>query len=343
MVRWNNKELPPHVEAVAFKGDYKKLLELLPQYPEDALLIHELVMFECFPGVNHPQCIESASYLIEHSKDGETLAKAYHLKGCLLDEYKQQVEAIDCLKKALELEPDADSTIYTLADIYEKRGDYDEALKYFHMAEQVFIESENEQPDLYADIAELYFLKKKDYENARKYFEKVAKLEAEYTEGKQSTVGLCGLGRVAGSTNENDKALEYLEKARAIDPDNAYTLYYMGQAWQNKDEYYLAMHYYTEALKMKPDFAEVYNNIAAFYYHNEGDITAAIDNLLKAVELRKDGPLLTTVYLNLARLYGSVADYDKQNFYKAKMLESLGFGVEWREEDDDDDEGDVLK
>ena len=48
-----------------------------------------------------------------------------------------------------------------------------------------------------------------------------------------------------------------------------------------------AIKHYTEAIKLKPDFTEAYNNRGNAYYHI-GDYNRAIEDYDKAIEIQPD-------------------------------------------------------
>ncbi|MEO8151115.1 MAG: hypothetical protein ABI723_26015 [Bacteroidia bacterium] len=94
------------------------------------------------------------------------------------------------------------------------------------------------------------------------------------------------------------------------------------------------MHHYVEALKLKPDYPEVVNNMAAIDYTEHSDINAAIELLDKALQMTVPDQLRTTIYINMIRLHKQIGEYDKQEYYNGKLLESLGFPPGFTGEED---------
>lgn len=103
---------------------------------------------------------------------------------------------------------------------------------------------------------------------------------------------------------------------------------------------YRALHHYTEALKIQPAFPEVYTNLGAISFNENGDIKGAIENIETALQQSPDTNLLITLYLNLSRLYKKISDYDNHEYYKAKMMQAIGFDVEIDDDESDDFETD---
>ena len=131
----------------------------------------------------------------------------------------------------------------------------------------------------------------------------------------------------------------YFKMVLKIDPKHDNANYSMGQYYHMKDDIYRALHHYTEALKTNPKMEIVYNNLAAISYHENGNIAEAIENIEKALSVSDNNSnMLVMLYLNLSRLYAKISDYDKQEYYKGKMMEAAGFPTEFNEDDYDFDD-----
>lgn len=223
-----------------------------------------------------------------------------------------------------------------IAQIYEKREDWDNAIKYYEM--YITQTNENCENETYSQLADIYD-KVKDYKNSAKYYEKAAKQICD------DSVWLWqNTGRALAIDGKEEEAKFYFQIALKINPQNEMAHYFMGQIYQNTNDVYRAMHHYTEALKIDPYMAIVYNNMAGISLDEDGDIKKAIELLEKAVEVSEDKQFNAQLYLSLSKLNNKICDYDKHEYYKAKWGESLGFppgfigsGLETEEEDDDDE------
>jgi tetratricopeptide (TPR) repeat protein len=140
----------------------------------------------------------------------------------------------------------------------------------------------------------------------------------------------------------DDKAFEYFKESVALEPECEMAHYCLGQHYQNQGDVYRAMHHYYEALKIQPEFPEIYNNLAVIQFHEESDIKAAIAHIETALQQNPSPQLQQKMYISLSRLYKLIAEYDLHEYYRMKLLESIGFPVEY-EEGDDEEEGDVEK
>lgn len=137
---------------------------------------------------------------------------------------------------------------------------------------------------------------------------------------------------------ETEKTFAYFKEALQLDPEDELVHYCIGQHYQNQGDDLRAMHHYMEALKIEPNFPEIYNNLGVINFVEESDIKAAIKNMEKALELNPSQDLLTKLYINLIRLHKQIADYDKQDYYQVKLLQLLGFPAELEGDEDDNEE-----
>ena len=126
-----------------------------------------------------------------------------------------------------------------------------------------------------------------------------------------------------------DLIKEYLEK----NPEAADSHFGLGLCYEGMEDHYLAMHHYTETLKLKPGFANALNNIAGIAVNEEGQLKKGIELLEKAIETAEDKNTLTIIYMNLSRVYNKISDYDKADYYKTLYMKSLGFDVDFTREE----------
>ena len=219
-----------------------------------------------------------------------------------------------------------------VAEAYEEAGEIDNALLYYdkHLIEEEgYMESETMER-----IAKIYE-DKGDFANSARYLLAAAKNEC-----SGSAYLWQNTGRALAMANKEEEALKYFEIALILEPDSENTLYCIGHVYQNKGDTYMAMHYYTQVLKMNPFNAMVYNNLGAMAFNDEGDIKGSIEKIETALEMNEDPQLKLTMHINLARLYHKISDYDKHNHHKMKIFEAAGFGGVFDDEDDDEDDDD---
>lgn len=148
------------------------------------------------------------------------------------------------------------------------------------------------------------------------------------------------------ASGKREEAFALFKEAVSLPHECEMAHYCMGQCYQDQGDVYRAMHHYYEALKIQPEFPEIYNNLAVIEFHEESDIKAAIAHIETALQQNPSPQLQQKMYLSLARLYKLIAEYDLHEYYTMKLLESIGFPVEEVDDDDEDEgegEGDVEK
>ena len=313
------------------KTDYEKMAQLcldaMEQHPEDReYLLAYRAVYLGYCG-KHKQAVELCQQYLPTLTIKDCIDD---MKNVLVNNLKQSGDtqaAIRVLEEQAENEPEKRWLLYDkIREHYTELKDTDNIIKYcLLMMNEGQVDTE-----VIEQLANAYDAKK-DYLNSAKYFEKAAQNTGDETSWLWNNAG-----RALALAGQQDEAMFYFKMVLKIKPDSEMAHYYLGLAYQNKEDVYLAMHHYTEALKLKPDFTEVFNNIAAINYHENSNIKEAIQNLEAALEKNPNPQMLTTLYINLARLYKMIADYDKHEYYKAKMMQSVGFNIEFDEGDEDD-------
>ncbi len=104
-----------------------------------------------------------------------------------------------------------------------------------------------------------------------------------------------------------DKAIEAYSRAIKLKPNYAEPYNNRGVTYGEKGNLNRAIVDYTKAIKLKPDYAEAYNN-RGVAYGNKGDFDRAIVDYNKAIELKPDNAI---AYYNRGVAYGNKGDFDR--------------------------------
>jgi len=86
------------------------------------------------------------------------------------------------------------------------------------------------------------------------------------------------------------KSAQLVEETENFQQSLTMAYFYKGFTYIVKEEYTQAIHDYTQAIELNPDFALAYNNRGTAY-ERSGDYVQAIDNFTQAIELDPDLPL----------------------------------------------------
>lgn len=310
----------------------QEILDTLPTHEDYRDEIYGWSSY-CFRNSNDLDLIiEKCCEFLPLTKDKKCRAAIERVLIYAYEEKKEFDKALEV--RYMHLEDDNEHGYYYLdmANAFKARHDYPNALKYY----ELYAEAQNYQidEDELCNIAETYE-KVNDYKNAFKYHELAAQYKSYETDPYWVNVG-----RAMALDKNETEATFYFKMALKINPKNADAHYCLGLLQQEKNNVYRALHHYTEALKIYPNYAAVYNNMAALAYNEEGDIEKAIKNIEKALEVNEDKQLLFLLYQNLAKLYYKISDYDKHEYYKQKMMDQVGFTADFLSMlEDFDDEG----
>ncbi len=329
--------MPDFIQALyPHKYDYavmaKKAMEGLPDHPEEAEYIYAYTCTFLHAAAQYEESINHCDRFLPLVHTWDARSSILSTRIASFEKLERFNEAIELRKQLLEEcrsaeQDNIDYYIQEIAEAYEKAGDLANAVVYYEM----YVETGQADKEVYEKLADFYDTTR-NYEKSAACFLKAVQEESSDTAWLWNNIG-----RAVALSGKEKESVFYFDVSLKLDPRNADAHYYKGQIYQNENNVYMAMHHYMEALKTQPEFPAVHNNLAAIQYHEENDIRSAIEYLNKALEYEVEPSLLFTVYRNLSILYKKISDYDMHEYYNAKMLESLGFPVDFTGEEDDDE------
>jgi tetratricopeptide (TPR) repeat protein len=210
--------------------------------------------------------------------------------------------------------------------------------------EQLDTNGEDRDDIFHNELMALYLLER--YEEVIERYKNIAPL----VESKGRLYNITGTlqtclykrGIQLATSGKAEEAFECFKESVKLDPECQMAHYCLGQHYQDQGDPYRAMHHYYEALKLQPEFPEIYNNLAVIQFEEESDIKAAIAHIETAMQQDPSEVLLQKMYMSLSRLYKLIADYDMQEHYYVKFMESLGFEMEFEDDDDEDEDKDEV-
>jgi len=195
-----------------------------------------------------------------------------------------------------------------LGEAYMQQGDFSSALREFLKAEKIY----SKDPLLQNDLG-LAYMAKDRLDLAIKHFKKAVKLKPDYVPAKNN------LGTAYLAKKEWDVAIacfkEIVDDVLYATPH--YPLTNLGWAYYNKQEYEVAEKYYSEALKLEPDFIIALRGLGQNYMAMER-AADAVAMLEKAV---KNYPRSAESYFYLAKAYSLSSEYKKAISTYNKVVE----------------------
>jgi tetratricopeptide (TPR) repeat protein len=255
-------------------------------------------------------------------------ADCFFVLGRMYAKKKETTKAIEYYQKTIESDPEHDMAIGELAAIYEDLSDYDAAIAVYNHLDTEFFTDMKEY--MYRNKGLCYY-EKKEYEKALECFQAALAINSDdELEMITDNIGGCYF-----SLENYPEAFNWFRKSLEQNPQNATAHYGMGLCYEHTGDSYRALYHYWEAIKIRPDYTDAYNNFAAVTINQEGDYKAGIEMLKKAIDNCKDKKETTIVYNNLYRAYTLLREFTLANYYQNEYMKSLGFDSIV---DDDDDE-----
>ena len=124
-----------------------------------------------------------------------------------------------------------------------------------------------------------------------------------------NTFVLGQLGQLYIQRDEYEEAVDVLERAKALDPDEGAFHYWLGVTYQLRSfvDIESSVNELATATELEPDRAEIHYHLAMAYVRRDDDLDAerAIDALNRALTL---DPALVDAYYYLGRLYADAGD-----------------------------------
>lgn len=303
-------------------------------------LLSQLILKDDLDQEQLPQFLEQLILLSEQYHDPTGRAFASYKMGydALLN--AQYDTAIGDLLSAADTFERIDSTRYLtkswsyLAICYDRMGNHEEAYKYHQMIIP-YHEKENNIQDLITAYNNLTMC----LSRMEKYDEALANLQKaqELLENLPDKDSVNNIKRLSFTLNQiaaihlrlknPEKALSYLFEAKKIHQETGISqdnlLVNIGIAYQQMNEYELALDYYHQALKIAIDMndeariATIYNNIG-YVYDLQKNWELTLSYYLKALEYKQktnDNFGAANAAKNVGSIYFELSDYQNAAFY----------------------------
>ena len=344
------------------KGHFKKALNvslnLIESYPEESILLN--IGGACYAGLSqHDSAInfyqKSISIKPDYSKAHFNLAitfqeigsiteaiksysnaikydsrnaEAFNNLGNIYKDLSQNDEAIDCFLSAIEINPSYLEANYSLALTFHDQGMYEDAVNKY----QKVVEEKPDFSEAWYNLGSVYkkinlneaaitsFKKavavKPDFIDAYNelgnlysdlsdlvaldYYEKAIALDTE------SAVLHFNIGNAHRKLSFIDNAIESYMQAISIDSKYFEALNNLGYLLKTRGQYEDAIKSFKDALIANPKYADAYNNLGITYY-DIGLLDEAKSAYEKALKLNKN---YAEAYANLARLFSQSKQYE---------------------------------
>jgi tetratricopeptide (TPR) repeat protein len=178
------------------------------------------------------------------------------------------------LKTAVQLDPNSEEAITTLALLYSEEGDTAHALQVLSS-----VPATGRSAKLYSALGTTYE-QRKDYKNAIEAYKKAIQLD------RDNLDAIRGLAENLLNDGQMDAALEQYKVIVDANPEDAQTYLRIAEIYRKQEKYDLALESLKKAETMVPDSMEVPYNIALVYQAQGRSDEAAkiLQDLLKKTE-----------------------------------------------------------
>lgn len=291
-------------------ADYKKVIELLQNYPNEKTKMHLLA--RSYVGIANINS-EAGDYKLALNND--SIAMAYATE---FDDKQVQAKAVVM----------RGTTLYRL-------GEYEKALNSYEKAEKLAIEINDfeVQAKIAANRAMIYYYRG-DPQKTIVGFTKALNIGKKIKNKMLIAGNYMNLAIVYNNLSKNDSVLAYNELAlvlfKQLNDKNGEMLCYqnIGTLYYTLANFVKAIDYYELSVKIaleindKTNTAKGYHNLAEVYAHI-GDNNKATELLFKSIKIKEelnDKQSLVKGYIGIGEMYYNRNDYTKARIYFEKSL-----------------------
>jgi arylsulfatase A-like enzyme/Tfp pilus assembly protein PilF len=246
--------------------------------------------------------LEQITQVIEQDP---AIMEARQIRGRILLKQNKVEEAIAEFKEALNIDPDYESAIFSLAEAYKKAKKYDEAIAGFKRLMQM--DARDSKPPF--NLGDIY-LELKDIDKAIPYLQKSIQIDPEHSAMAHNLLGAAYIEKknLTQAEHEINEAL----KIRPRIPDAYHNLALIFEA---KGEFTKAIEQYKKEIELHPAAYPTHFNLALLY-RNMGMKEEQVAHLEEAIKYKKDfakGYLfLAKAYLDLNKNLPEAIDFAKE-------------------------------
>jgi arylsulfatase A-like enzyme/Flp pilus assembly protein TadD len=221
--------------------------------PKDRLVLHQKIM-EAQSRIGHRENDAAKRLLEQVVAEDEAVLDAHSMLGQIAEEQHRPQEAIRQYKRALELSPEHERSLFGLASSYANLRRFDDALAGFRRIIDL------KGSDARASLAIANVLVE-----LRRFDDAAAALEQASAAGDTSAYFTNKLGEVRVEQGRGDEAVLLFE--RAITTDNGFALPYfnLGVLYEKRGDARAAVGKYERAIELEPKFFRAQFNLGRLY------------------------------------------------------------------------------
>ncbi len=261
--------------------DRQKLDELLRQNKEQAAEIDRLNaeiknLRDKFKNASESERAE-INAKVRRNEEQFTAAQ-WNNKGLEFYNSGEYNKAIECLNKAIELNPALDMAFCNLGATYNLLGNYEKAAEYLNEAVKL-----NSQNDFAWNNLGLLYKQQGKYNQAVEYYNTALELNP------KNSVAWYNLALTYNSLGNYHQAVDCYEEAVKLNPNDSVIWNNFGFAYRKLNQYDKAIECYKKSVELNPKYDNAWSNLGAAYFYSE-NYQKALECFNKALELNPDKP-----------------------------------------------------
>ena len=221
--------------------------------PKDRLVLHQKIM-EAQSRIGHRENDMAKRLLEQVVAEDEEVLDAHSMLGQIAEEERRPEEAVRHYRRALELNPEHERSLFGLASAYAGLGRFDDALAGFRR----IIDLKGSDARSSLAIADVYIA-------LGRYDEAAVVLEQASAEGESSPYFLNKLGELRFEQGRDDEAIAAFQ--RAIPPADDFPLphFNLGVIYEKRGDVRAAAEHYERAITLEPRYFKAQFNLGRIH------------------------------------------------------------------------------
>ncbi|KAL4503531.1 hypothetical protein ABPG73_017274 [Tetrahymena malaccensis] len=263
-----------------------------------------------------------------------------YIEGKELYSNEQYQEAIEVLKKALEIEPQPYQLLNLLGNVSYELKNYEEANEYFQKSIQLYPKNSfsykclghsylnmkkleeaviqlNKSIEINSEYSHAYNVLGVCYERLQMEDKAEEAYKISHSLNPQQSLPSCNLGYLYERKQNFEESESWLKKSIEINPNNYDAIIELSFLYYNQSKYQEALTYCKQALEIDPLQEEPIQNIGRIYLHLE-QYDEAIDCLKKAIQVNDK---MEYMYFTLAFAYLQKLKYNQTIYCLKKQIQ----------------------
>jgi tetratricopeptide (TPR) repeat protein len=256
--------------------------KFITQYPDNRDIHYYQAQFHMSYSEDLEKAESAYSQYLKKSANSD-IAEAHYSRAQFYRNYKQNFDfALKDLNDALKLKPNQITFLFERAELYQYEiKNYEKALDDY----QKVLSIDSLNFDAIEKIGDIYS-KEGDFELARKYFEKLVRMETRFP--KIGAIGHVGIANIYLGNQQFDNAVFEYTQAINLDPNNYDNYYYRGDVYREKGDYNAALIDFSKAIESDSTDVDFLTQRAYLYFEFLNDKKNGLKDIHRITKIQQN-------------------------------------------------------